>query len=76
MEYFVPKTKTVTLNGRSFRLRRGIKTVPDELANHKSANSHGIKPVEEMTDAEWRMLGLKRPTPIVVTPAETAEPKS
>ena len=76
MEYFIPKTQTVTLpGGRPVRLRRGINTVPDELANHETANDLGIKPVEEMTDAEWRMLGLKKPAPaVVVVPEEPAEP--
>ncbi|MDR3488807.1 MAG: hypothetical protein P4M05_28380 [Bradyrhizobium sp.] len=61
-KYFVPKSVVIKLpSGKRHKLVRGIHPVPDELANHADGNKHGIKPVEEMTDKEYRSLGLKRP---------------
>lgn len=58
-DFYIPKTVTATLpDGRKVRLIRGVGPVPDALANHPSANDLGIKPVEEMTAAERRAVGL------------------
>lgn len=66
-EFYAPATKKMSLpgSGRSFQLRRGIHNLPDELTMHADANGLGIKPVGEMTDAEWKALGY--------TPAQRAE---
>ena len=61
MKYYVPKAQTVTLpSGKKMRLNRGVSDdLPVELVDSPLANTLGIKPVEEMTDLERRMIGLK-----------------
>ena len=62
MDYFIPKTGSIMQpNGKSMRLTRGIHEVPDAVADSKAAIAYGIKPKEEMTDAEWRSTGHKKP---------------
>ena len=57
MTYYIPKSQTVTLaSGRKEKLVRGVGEISDELAHSAQANELGIKPVEEMTDAERRLL--------------------
>lgn len=64
MEFFVPKTVSVKLtNGALFRLVRGIQHVPEAIADSKLGIDAGVKPIEEMTDAEWRSIGRKKPEP-------------
>ncbi|WP_158810461.1 hypothetical protein [Beijerinckia sp. L45] len=71
MKYFVPKTCAIKLpSGGTCRLIRGIREVPDVVADSKLGIDAGIKPVEEMTDAEYRSIGLKRPA---AEPASAAE---
>lgn len=62
MEYFIPKSATVKLpNGATVRLVRGVGEVSDVVADSKLGIELGIKPLEEMTDAEWRAIGRKKP---------------
>lgn len=62
-EFYVPQNGTVVvgktdkLPGKSYRVIRGVYDVPDALANSHEANDYGIKPVNEMTDDEWRLTG-------------------
>ena len=69
-EYFIPAPISIKLkSGLTYKRARGLHEVPDELANHSSANDLGIKPMEEVTDAEWRSIGMKKP---VRKPVQTA----
>ena len=69
-EFYSPKSQKVQLpSGRMLQLRRGIHPIPDELSNSLSAHDFGIKPVSEMTDAEWAGLGLTKPAPPQPSPA-------
>lgn len=57
-EFYVPRhVRGRTAAGASYNLFRGIHAVPDAVANSPEANGLGIKPVEEMTDAEWAGIG-------------------
>lgn len=57
-EYYIPRhMKGRTAAGASYNLFRGIHAVLDAVANSPEANGLGIKPVEEMTDAEWAGIG-------------------
>ena len=83
MDYFIPKQiQGRGPDGRAFMFFRGIHAVPDALANSTQANDLGIVPVEEMSDTDWRLLGLdkakwmaaNRPAPEVIDAVEEPEP--
>lgn len=78
-EFYVAATQFVMLpkSGRKFQMRKGLHHLPEELADHATANGLGIKPPEEMTDAEWRALGLNKDTWFADRAAklEAAKPK-
>lgn len=46
--------------GLPYEFFRGIHDIPDALADSHHANTLGIVPVEEMTDEDWRLLGLDK----------------
>lgn len=60
-DFYIPKNCTLTVFGQTHRFVRGIHPVPDLIANSHEANGAGIKPVEEMTDDEYRLLGMPAP---------------
>lgn len=64
MEFFIPKSGTITVAGHPQRLIRGVHDVSDAIADSREAIAYGIKPVEEMTDAEWVSTGRKKPEPV------------
>jgi hypothetical protein len=58
-EFFVRKTAATKLaDGRIHTLVRGIREVPDILANSAQAHKLGIIPISEMTDQERADFGL------------------
>ena len=60
-EFYIPKMmRGKAPDGWPYTFFRGIHAVPDSLANHGEANKLGIKPVEEITDAEWAGLALDK----------------
>ena len=65
MEFYIPKTGKVTYGqpARTVSVVRGVHDIPDALADNPAAIAYGIKPVEEMTDAEWVSCGRKKPVP-------------
>lgn len=59
--FYIPQAmRGKTPDGKPYAFFRGIHAVPDSLANHGDANKLGIKPVDEMTDAEWAGLALDK----------------
>lgn len=74
-QFFIPKSGTVTVGKIPYRLFRGVHEISDALANSHEANAFGIKPVNEMTDDEWRMSGLVRDHWMATHAAEAAPAK-
>jgi hypothetical protein len=52
--------KDASAFGTPYEFFRGIHHIPDALADSHDANALGIVPVEEMSDDDWRKLGLDR----------------
>lgn len=46
--------------GLPYEFFRGIHNVPDAIADSHHANEIGIVPVEEMSDDDWRAIGLDK----------------
>lgn len=82
MDYFIPTHMSgrAEADGLPYKFFRGIHHVREALANSHQANALGIVPVEEMSDENWRLLGLdkdawmeaNRPQPEKVGDGETA----
>ena len=61
MDYFITAhIKGRTEAGVPYEFFRGIHAVPDALANSHEANTLGIVPVEEMSDNDWKLMGLNK----------------
>lgn len=61
MDYFIPAhIKGRTEAGVPYEFFRGIHAVPDALADSHEANTLGIVPVEEMSDNDWKLMGLNK----------------
>lgn len=62
MDYFIPTHMSgrAEADGLPYEFFRGIHHVREALANSHQANALGIVPVEEMSDEDWRLLGLSK----------------